>query len=264
MYQQHWGLSGPPFAGGVDTKRYYDSPSHNEALARLLFLIENGRRVGLLLGPAGSGKTLLLRVLAERVRRQGHCGLFVPLMGVPVDQLLPTIAAQLDPSSPAGDVLRSWRTLTDKLTEHRYQGIQTVILLDDVDQTEPGVPAQLLRLAELDPTSRAPLTLVFAAATQQLGTRLLDLCPMRIELEPWDERDTAEYLSTTLDRAGRRQPAFDAPALARLHQLSGGVPRRLEKLAELSLLAGAAQQLDEVDLETVDAVNEELSVSATS
>jgi len=65
MYQTHWGLQESPFRGCLDPKSFYQSPTHEEALARLHFLVEHGRRLGLLTGPSGSGKSLLLEVFGS-------------------------------------------------------------------------------------------------------------------------------------------------------------------------------------------------------
>ena len=72
MYPSHWGLQASPFRGCLDARSFYQSPTHDEALARLFFLVEQRRRLGLLMGPAGSGKSLLLEVLAQQLRRAGH------------------------------------------------------------------------------------------------------------------------------------------------------------------------------------------------
>ena len=69
MYQAHWGLQESPFRGDLDPKSYYQSPTHEEALARLSFLVGQHRRLGLLVGPSGSGKSLLLEVFAQQLRR---------------------------------------------------------------------------------------------------------------------------------------------------------------------------------------------------
>ena len=72
MYQSHWGLRESPFRNCLDPQSFYQSPTHEEALARLHFLVEQHRRLGLLLGPAGSGKSLLLEVFAAATRRRGR------------------------------------------------------------------------------------------------------------------------------------------------------------------------------------------------
>ena len=71
MYESHWGLRESPFRGLADPRYFYCSPTHDEALARLSFLVENHRRLGLLLGVPGNGKTLLLNVFGRQLRASG-------------------------------------------------------------------------------------------------------------------------------------------------------------------------------------------------
>ena len=72
MYQTHWGLRETPFRTCLDPRFFYQSPTHEEALARLHFLVEQNRRLGVLLGEPGSGKSLLLEVFAAEGRRDGR------------------------------------------------------------------------------------------------------------------------------------------------------------------------------------------------
>ena len=68
MYAQYWGLVDIPFHSTVDMRWFFEGPTHEEALARLLFLLEQHRRFGLIVGPIGTGKSLLLSVAAKTVR----------------------------------------------------------------------------------------------------------------------------------------------------------------------------------------------------
>ena len=94
MYQSHWGLRESPFHEAVDPQVFYQSPTHEEALARLHFLVEQHRRLGLLLGPEGSGKSLLLEILAAELRRHGPVVARVNLTGISGDEMLWSLAAQ--------------------------------------------------------------------------------------------------------------------------------------------------------------------------
>ncbi|HEY4759151.1 MAG TPA: hypothetical protein VIH42_01085, partial [Thermoguttaceae bacterium] len=70
MYQSHWGLRESPFRGGLVMQLLQRSPTHEEALARLHFLVDNQRRLGLLMGPSGSGKSLVLEAFAGAMLRR--------------------------------------------------------------------------------------------------------------------------------------------------------------------------------------------------
>jgi type II secretory pathway predicted ATPase ExeA len=264
MYPSHWGLQKSPFRGCLDPRAFYQSPTHDEALARLFFLVEQRRRLGLLMGPAGSGKSLLLEVAAQQLCRAGKAVARVNLLGVSPTEMLCLLAAELGLNVDPTSLLSSlWRTVLDRLAEYRYQQTQTVLLLDNADQAGRRVLGQLARLAQHDPSPESRLTLVLAGRYDRmgrLGDRLLDLAELRIDVAAWQENETADYLRRSLAEAGRKSPVFDEPAVAKLHELTHGIPRRVSQLADLALVAGAGRQLKQIDAEVVESVYQELGV----
>ena len=92
------------FADLTDPRYFYCSPTHDEALARLQFLVENQRRLGLLLGMPGSGKTLLLEVFSRQLKAAGHQVALVNLLSLGTREFLWELATQLHRNpSPTGD-----------------------------------------------------------------------------------------------------------------------------------------------------------------
>jgi len=264
MYQTHWELRETPFRTCLDPRFFYQSPAHEEALARLHFLVDQHRRLGVLLGEPGSGKSLLLEVFAAETRRQGRAVAKVNLLGLTPAELLWELAASfglnLAPAEPPASL---WRCLLDRLAEHRYEQRATVVLLDDADQAASDVLAGLRRLASLDYSPESRLTIVLAGCPKRirrLGRSLLEMAELRIDVAPWEASDTEDYVRRSLARAGRDRPVFDEPAVQRLHELTHGIPRRVSQLADLALLAGAGRQLDHVDAEVVETVFHELGV----
>lgn len=264
MYQSHWGLEQMPFGNQLDPRFFYESPAHEEALARLHFLVEQQRRLGLLVGGPGHGKTLLLRVFGEAIRRSGRALAKVNLRGIQRQEFLWALATefQLAPDDEM-PIWALWRLVTDRIREYRYRQLDTVLLLDDADQAEQEVLAQIARLSESDPSPSARLTIVLAAHQDEvarLGRTLLERVELQIDVGVWDQGDTEQYLKASLARAGRESPLFAEPAVARLHELSHGVPRRISQLADLTLLAGAGRHLDQIDADTVESAYRELGV----
>jgi len=266
MYQSHWGLTQSPFGSSFDARFFYESPTHEEALARLNFLVEQRRRLGLMLGPPGSGKSLLLELFAVAQRRAGRAVARVALTGREPAEVLAELLGQLRrPASPDEPTALLWRRLDDCLAERRFEQTPVVLLLDDADRAGLAVGPLLERLVRYDPLPEMRLTIALAAEPKNLARldhRLLDLVELRIDLEPWLTEATADYVRTVLSQAGRREPLFDDSAIERLHQLTGGIPRRVAQLADLALLAGAGAEAEQVGADTIDAVHQELSGAA--
>jgi general secretion pathway protein A len=265
MYESHWGLTRTPFRTYLDPKAFYQSPTHEEALARLDFLVEDRRRLGLLLGDSGSGKSLLLGVFAEECRRGvGRVAANVSLLGLEPAEMLQAVATGMGLNPGPNEAIAAlWQAVTDRILANRYQQLDTVLLLDDVDRAQRNVLAVVARLAQYDLTPESRLTIVLAIRREQLARLdhdLLELADLRIDVETWEETDTEGYLRETLDRAGSHSPVFDAHAVTRLHELTHGVPRKVNQLADLVLLAGAGRDLEQIDADVVESVYRELAV----
>ena len=268
MYESYWKLRQQPFGGSLDPESYYKSPTHDEALARMHYLVENRRRLGILFGPTGSGKSLLLKVFAHELYAVAAATVYVNLLGVSVDDLQWSIAAQLGANPRESDpAFHIWQSITDRLTEKRYQQQSTVLLFDDADEAAREVLTQVVRLIQLDPSQDARTTVILSADqshVDRLGSRLLDLSELRIDLEPWQQFETAEYLGHCLGQVGSDSNVFDTEATLLLHELSNGVPRRINQLARLALVAGAGSNLSSINEQTVESVYHELVASSGS
>jgi type II secretory pathway predicted ATPase ExeA len=255
-----------PFRDCLDPRFFYQGPTHDEALARLHYLVEQHRRLGLLMGPAGSGKSLLLEVLAARLRRSGRSVAQLGLVGMEPAEMLAMLAAQLGCHLDGAEPLAAgWRALTDRLAQQRYQQIDTAILLDDADQAAGPLLPHLLRLAKLQPGPSSRLTLILAGRRERmgrLGEPILGLAELRIDLEPWQPDDVEGFLHTSLQKAGCPDAVFAPPAVTRLCELSHGIPRQVRQLADLALLAGAGRNLEQIDADVLQSVYHELGLGS--
>ncbi len=265
MYQSYWGLSQSPFRASLDARFFYQGLAQDEALARLHFLVEEHRALGLLLGRAGSGKSMLLEVFALQLPNFNTQHALVNLAGIDQHEFLWLLGGQLGVEVSSGASLFTLsRTLVDHLIANRYQQITTVLLLDDADEARGEVLVEIARLAQIDVVSDARLTIALSAQPARVGrlaARLLELAELRIDLDGWEADETAAFVKSALVLAGRSTPVFSEAALARLHERSGGIPRRVKQLADLALLAGAGQNLVQIEPDTIDAVFHELGIA---
>lgn len=244
------------------------TPSHEEAAARLQFVVEHGSRLGLLLGEPGSGKTTLLESFHDELRGAGCLTAVVNVAGLSAQELLWTIAVKLrTPVENDGNLFQLWRALNDRFTELRFLREQAVVLIDDAGLASTDVLMHLYRLAHSEPASEARLSIILGATRASLpriGKHLLDLVDLKIELPAWSVAETRALVDATAaarpSTGGGRTVRFSAAALERLHQLSGGMPRSIVRLTELARLAATADGGDSVDVETLEGVYEELSL----
>jgi type II secretory pathway predicted ATPase ExeA len=262
MQLDHWGLEQSPFPTLLDADNAYPSAGHEEALNRIEYLVEARRRLGVVLGEPGVGKTLSLRAAARRLTRKGHTVVMVSGLGLSSRELIWQIADGLRaaPDKDA-DVASLWRQVAARVAESRLHQASAVLLHDDAGQAGPDMLNQFVRLAQLDPTPAARWTIVLAAERDQTGRwtqALRELVDLRIDLQSWSEEDTIGFVQTALVDAGRFDPIFDDEALAAMYELTDGVPRRVAQLANLALLAGAAAQLETIDAAAIREAHEEL------
>jgi type II secretory pathway predicted ATPase ExeA len=116
MYQKHWDLTGQPFPSRVGAAQFFESPTHEEALARLQFLVEQHRRIGLLLGASGSGKSLLLKLFAQALATTGRQVVRVNLLGLDCHELTRQLASQLEVTLTGNATSAQWwRSIVDKI-----------------------------------------------------------------------------------------------------------------------------------------------------
>jgi general secretion pathway protein A len=265
MDYDYWGLRESPFCGDFAERFFYWTSNSEEALARLHFLADHHRRLGLVLGSAGIGKTQLLRAFDRRMRRSGRQVAQVSALGIGPEEFLSLVAQEFGLlPAPGAKLAALWRLLDDFFRASRYQSLESVVLVDDADEAEPNLLAQVARLAQGDFIRSAQLMVVISSRDDRLasvGTRLLELAELRVDLEPWHEGDLEGFLRQALRAAGQEREIFTPPAITRLHEITAGVPRRAKQLAELSLLAGAGARLHSIDAGTVESVFRELGVA---
>ncbi len=268
MYLQYWGLSQFPFQNVNDSGWFCETPAHEECLARLLYLVEQQHQIGFLSGGAGTGKSLLLEVLADQVARSGRPLVAIDLFGLHEHELLWQLAAAFGLAPSDSDT--PWqlqRRVHDWLDGSRLASIHTVLLFDRVDSAGAGCHRVLQRLLQHNVHATGAATFVFAASDSPASSvprTLLELAELRVDLTPLDWQDAGLYITERLARAGASRSIFGPSAMDRVYEQTAGNPRRINRLCDLALLAGMADGLTAIDPQTVDSAAQELQLSPQS
>ena len=268
MYLNHWKLTKSPFGSTVDAALAYPSVALSEATARIDYLVNERRRLGVLLGERGLGKSVVLASAARALRQRGAVATIVDTVGISPQELIWRLANDWGGGPhPADEMFHLWRQVEDQLLHHQMLGKPTVLLVDDMGGASDEVMQQLVRLARLNLSPQARWTLLLAAEPEQLNQfneSLLHLIDLRIDLFGWDKADCIGYVQDALVTAGRIDPVFTDEALDRLAELSNGSPRSLAKLADFSLLGGAAAEVERIDAGVIDSAFAEISWTPTA
>jgi MSHA biogenesis protein MshM len=251
----HWKLTRDPFAE-VDPP-FIPTPTHAEAVARLSHVIATAGRLAVVRGIAGVGKSRVLGEVARRsrgpTRRQARA--CRPIDGA---SLLATLAAGLgNPPGPAASRAQAWRALVDAARLCRLQGLAVVLAVDDAqDLVAPADRLDLERLVHVDPHPEARVTVLRAERTSGDGEPAPgeDLWGLAVRVIPLTRSEAARYVAAKLAAAGREAPVFTPHAITRLHALTGGVPRGLDRLAAVALAAGAGRGVEAITPEVVEGV----------
>ncbi len=267
MYESYWNLQRRPFENNADPQFYYPGESHQAALLKLRYAVENRRGGALLAGVSGSGKTLLVNMM--RTMLGDGFGPFVHLVfpQMATADLLAYLAEEFDgPGGPASgaSVQESVRRIGRALVENAQNGRHAVLVIDEAHLIESGHTLEALRLLmNFQPDNQPAMTLLLVGqpallATLRRMTQLEERLSVKCLLRPFNEEETAAYVSHRLRAAGCLQPIFEPDALAALHGLTHGVARSINRLGDLSLLIGFAEERQTISGEQVEAVCEEL------
>ncbi len=250
----HWGLQRDPFA--EPDSPYVPLPSHDEAVARLVHIIETSERRTDFIASPGLGKTTVLRrAFAET---QSPRRRFATVSCPPDASLLFTLLVERlgerVPREPGR--LGSWRGLERAFQISSLEGFQIVLAIDDVDaQGARAVRRELDSVVRLGSNVGAQLTVIqLERADHRAGSGSNGTWNLAIGLSELTRSQAETYLTTKLREAGCTEPIFTPRAVTRLHGLSAGNPRGLQQLASLSLMAGFVRGLEVIPPDLIDGI----------
>jgi len=271
MYTQFYGLREKPFSLSPDPRYLFLAESHREALAHLLYGIEQGEGFIAITGEVGTGKTTLCRTLLQRIEPGTEVAfIFNPQLSAL--ELLQAINAEL--GLEIGD--RSRRELTDQLNRFllakRQEDHRVLLIIDEAQNLAPDALEQVRLLSNLE-TNTAKLIQIILIGQPELDAileqpSLRQLCQrisVRWRLAPLSTGETREYIRHRLRiAAGAPRDLFTELALREIHRRSQGIPRVINLLCDRALLAGYAAGAKAIGLGLVTQTEKELRGGARS
>ncbi len=274
MYESHWKLSDRPFENWGDSRYFYASEIHQSALLQLSYAIESRRAAVALCGDSGMGKTLLIDTLIEQLGEHDSPIARIVFPHLSGEQLLGYVADELTGENGAADeparitLRRLSRFLQDNVGSHKH----AVVIVDEAqvltnnDQLE--TLRLLLNLQHDRNRAESALTLVLAGHTTLLTQveryrALDDRLSAKCILNRFSSEQTTAYITHRVGVVGGdARQIFTSEALAMLHLRAAGIPRRINRLADLALMVGYADDVQQIEVQHIENVHQELVASA--
>jgi general secretion pathway protein A len=247
MYLSFFGLNEKPFAITPDPRYLYLSERHAEALAHLLYGINEAGGFVQLTGEVGTGKTTVVRSLLAQTPKNAEIALILNPKMTATEFLL-TICEELGIGVP-DSATESLKDLVDILSGYLLRahanGRRVVVVVDEAQNLAPAVLEQVRLLTNLETNTQKLLQIILIGQPElrellarnelrQLAQRITG----RYHLNPLTYEETAAYVRHRLRVAGATTELFTPPALAEVYRLSAGVPRVINVVCDRALLGG--------------------------
>lgn len=244
MYLKHFGLRTDPFRLDPNLDFVFVSRGHEEAIAHLVYGLEQGEHFVLITGGIGTGKTLSLHYLLEQVDSQFR-KVFINVTQINFLELLKMIldelAIEFERGADKADLLRS---LKSYVLQMRKNNERVLLVVDEAQELSQDTLEGVRLLSNLTQPGQQNLQIVLSGQPglaakvdspelEQLRQRIR----VRYDLEPLRSEEIGPYIEHRLAVAGRKEPLFENDALQRILAESGGVPRLVNFHADKALLA---------------------------
>ena len=271
MYFDFFGLQEAPFRITPNTEYWHDGGQRGDVLAALLYAIGQGEGIVKVVGEVGSGKTMLCRKLVAQLPDTLD-SVYLGNPTLDADDMLAAILADLGVADPAASRQARLAQLNAILLERHAAGRRVVVFVEEAQ----GIPLdnlEFLRLLTNLETATDKLLQIVLFGQPELDVQLAeprirqlkDRITVSLSLSPLTEVEVGVYLRARLAVAGYRGPDLFPPAVvAAIHRQSGGLSRRINVLADKTLLAAYAGQTHTLTLAHVEAAagDAELAPSA--
>ena len=246
MYEAFYGLSTKPFQLNPDPNFYYASKQHRRAKAYLEYGVSRNEGFIVITGEIGAGKTMVLRSLIEGLNGSNVITGHLVTTQLGAEDTLRMVGAAFGfrvKDVPKSELLI---TLEAFLISQTSKGKRCLLVVDEAQNLSPRAVEELRMLSNFQFGNQALLQsflvgqpefreILQRPEMEQFRQRVAATC----HIGPLDQEETKGYIEHRLKCAGAAgKPSFDAGVFETIFKASGGIPRRINAIADRLLLAG--------------------------
>lgn len=245
MYQKFYGFTDKPFNMTPDSRFFYSSAKHEEALNCLLLAISERNGFVVITGEIGSGKTTVCRTLINKLDQTTKIALILNTH-LGKKELLTTILEDLGIEYRSTSKTHLLAALNEYLLDQASKDVNVVVIIDEAQNLAPSVLEEVRMLSNLETETEKLIQIVLLGQPElkkKLALPKLEQFRQRVvfhyHLEPLSREETKEYIKHRLKKAGNETAEiFDDEAINEIYIHSKGVPRLINVMCHNALITG--------------------------
>ncbi len=257
MYLEYWKLNKKPFENTPDPEFFYPSDEHEEALARMHYVVTENKGAALLTGDYGCGKTLLLRKIVESLPIDRFEIAYLNNPRWNPEELLQDILFQLGEESVPSEALGLGRRIGELLFRNTQNGKDTLLIIDEAQLIRSELVFEELRLLLNFQLNDKFMISMLMSGQPELRERVMAIPQLeqrmfvKYHLHTFDLDSTSAYIKHRLKVAESGNQIFTDDAIDVVFRHSFGTPRRINNICDLALLAGYQRGIDSINGEFI-------------
>jgi general secretion pathway protein A len=248
MYRKFYGLKEKPFEITVDPRYFYLSETHKEALAHLVYAVQERKGFAVITGEVGTGKTTLVQTLLSRLDGNTRTAFIFNPKLENSSEFLYSICEDLEVRGEKGNKVDYLNRLNHFLMDCFARKENVVVIIDEAHTLSPELLEEIRLLTNLETPSHKLLQVMLLGQpeldnilSQPRFLPLKQRINVRYRLQPLNQKEMGEYITRRLRVAGARTTRlFTSGALKKIYQYSGGIPRVINIVCDNALTNGYA------------------------
>ncbi|TCS59826.1 type II secretion system protein A [Primorskyibacter sedentarius] len=258
LYLDHFGFSERPFTLLPDPDFLFWSKAHKRAYSVLEYGLMTRAPLTVVTGEVGTGKTTLLQAMLADMSEDAVVGLISNAQGGRGDLLCWVLNAFDLEVAPSADYVTMFQQFVDFVLDQYARGHFVVLVIDEAQNLTPETLEELRMLTNVNSNKDELLQFILLGQPElrevisrpelrQFAQRV----SVSYHLTPMDQANTGEYIRSRLRSAKGTGEEFSQEAIDLIHEISGGVPRMVNKICDLALVYAATAEEKQVDADTV-------------